>query len=138
MRLLVFVTVVGWEVSTNGIMDTSLRVRRRHRSWPEALKREIVAASLAPGASVSVVARQYDVNTNMVFTWRKRYGEAPNAASVPQLVPVVVTPDRMDPAVPAAVAGAIEIELPGGYRVHIGCGVNAATLRLVLDALERR
>ena len=48
-------------MSTNGIMDTSLRVRRRHRSWPEALKREIVAASLVPGASVSVVARRYDV-----------------------------------------------------------------------------
>jgi transposase-like protein len=53
-------------------MDASLRVRRRHRSWPEALKREIVAASLAPGASVSVIARRYDVNTNLVFTWRKR------------------------------------------------------------------
>jgi hypothetical protein len=58
------------EVSTKGIMDTPSRVRRRHRSWPEALKREIVAASLAPGASVSLVARQYDVNTNLVFTWR--------------------------------------------------------------------
>ena len=53
-------------------MDSSLRVRRRHRSWPDALKREIVAASLVPGASVSLVARQYDVNTNLVFTWRKR------------------------------------------------------------------
>ena len=138
MRLLAFVTVVGWEVSTNGIMDTNFRVRRRHRSWPEALKREIVAASLAPGASVSVVARHYDVNTNLVFTWRKRYVEAPTAASVPQLVPVVVKPDRVEPAVPAAATGAIEIELPGGYRVRIGCGVKAAVLRLVLDALERR
>jgi transposase len=87
---------------------------------------------------VSVVARQYDVNTNLVFSWRKRYGEAPNGASVPQLVPVVVTPDRVDQAVPAAAAGAIEIELPGGYRVRLGCGVKAATLRVVLDALERR
>ena len=34
------------------MMDTSLRVKRRHRSWPEALKREIVAAALLPGASV--------------------------------------------------------------------------------------
>jgi len=57
-------------------MDTSLPLRRRHRSWPEAFKREIVAASLAPGASVSAVARKYDVNTNLVFTWRRRFGEA--------------------------------------------------------------
>jgi Transposase len=32
--------------------------RRRNHSWPEALKREIVAASFAPGSSVSMVARQ--------------------------------------------------------------------------------
>jgi transposase len=119
-------------------MDTSFRVRRRYRSWPEALKREIVAASLAPGASVSVVARQYDVNANLVFTWRKRYGDAANAAPAPQLVPVVLTPDRVDTAPPAPSADAIEIELPSGYRVRIGCGVKAASLRLVLDALERR
>ncbi len=56
-------------MSTDAIMDTIKRVKRR--TWPEALKREIVAAAFAPGASVSVVARQYDVNTNLVFTWRK-------------------------------------------------------------------
>jgi transposase len=37
---------------------------KRNRSWPEALKREIVAASFAPGSSVSKVARHYDVNAN--------------------------------------------------------------------------
>lgn len=62
-------------MSTSSVMDTSLRMRRRHRSWLEALKREIVAASFAPGASVSIVARQYDVNRNQVFAWRKLYGE---------------------------------------------------------------
>ena len=36
--------VVGLEVSTNAVTDTSLRGRLRHRSWPEALKREIVLA----------------------------------------------------------------------------------------------
>jgi transposase len=120
-------------------MDTSDRVRRRHRSWPEALKREIVAAASAPGASVSVVARQYDVNTNMVFTWRKRYGQACALAAPPQLVPVVVTPDRMHTAssAPPPVEG-IEIELPRGTRIRVGAGVKAAALRAVLDALERR
>jgi len=50
-------------------MDTSATGRRRNRSWPEPLKREIVEAALAPGASVSVVARRYDVNANQVFGW---------------------------------------------------------------------
>src|SRR5271154_1707017 len=66
---------------------------RHNRSWPEALKREIVAASFAPGSSVSMVARQYDVIANQVFNWRKRYRDEPRAPAVlsaPQLIPVVV------------------------------------------------
>ncbi|MDB5408348.1 MAG: Transposase insC for insertion, partial [Rhodospirillales bacterium] len=54
-------------------MDTTGTGRRRNRSWPEALKREIVTASFAPGASVSVIARRYDVNANQVFRWRKLF-----------------------------------------------------------------
>ena len=123
-------------------MDTSLRVKSRHKVWPEALKREIVAACLVPGASVSMVARQYDVNTNMVFTWRKLYGGVPDMGA-PQLVPVVVTPDPPVAAPPAPSADLpsadlIEIELPCGYRVRVGGNIKAAALRVVLDALERR
>ena len=62
-------------MSTKPVMGTTAPGRRRNRSWPEALKREIVAASFAPGSSVSIVARQYDVNANQVFSWRKRYGK---------------------------------------------------------------
>ena len=59
-------------MSTKTIMDTN-GSRRPRRSWPEALKREIVAASLEPGASVSLIARRYDVNTNQLFSWRRLY-----------------------------------------------------------------
>lgn len=89
-----------------------------------------------PGASVSVVARQYDVNANQVFAWRRLYGAADETAPGPRLVPVTVTPDA--PVAPSPSGGMIEIELPGGYRVRVGCGVTAAALRRVLDALERR
>jgi transposase len=127
------------EVSTKPMMDTSVQVRRRHKSWPEPLKREIVAAAMAPGASVSVVARRYDVNANLVFTWRRRLAGKVTEAPGPQLLPVTVTPDP-----PAAAPSSardpdlIEIEHPRGYRVRIVGSVKAATLRLVLDALDRR
>ncbi len=124
-------------MSTNEKMDTNLGVRRQNRSWPEALKRQVVAASLVPGASVSMVARQFDVNTNQVFTWRKRYGEEPSAGS-PHLVPLIVTPDESITAPVAPTTDLIEIELPRGYRVRISGTIKAAALRVVLDALERR
>jgi transposase len=123
-------------VSTSSIMGTSLEGRRRHRSWPEALKREIVAASLEPDSSVSMVARHYDVNANQVFAWRKRYRAAVTAPATLQLMPVTVTPDR--PVEPAPASERIEIELAGGYRVRVGNGAKASALRLVLDVLERR
>jgi transposase len=118
-------------------MGTSARVGRRNRSWPEALKREIVAASLAPGSSVSVVARRYEVNANQVFSWRRRYRDEMGGAGAPHLVPVVVTPDRPAAGSPDFPDEAIEIAL-GSYRLRVGSGVKAPALRLVLDVLERR
>ena len=66
-------------MSTKSVMGITATGRPRNRSWPEALKREIVAASFAPGSSVSMVARHYDVNANQVFNWRKRYRDDPRA-----------------------------------------------------------
>jgi transposase len=125
-------------------MGTSEPGRRRHRSWPEALKREIVAASYAPGSSVSMVARHYDVNANQVFSWRKLYRDDPGAAavlSVPQLIPVMVTAEQnavVTPPSPSPIVEAIEIELAGKYRIRVSSGVDARALRRVLDVLERR
>jgi transposase len=129
-------------VSTKSEMGTTATGRRRNRSWPKALKREIVAASLAPGASVSMVARHYDVNANQVFDWRKRYRDEPDVLadrSVPQLIPVMVTAEQDAVAKqPSSVAETIEIDLAGKYRVRVSSGVDAQALRRVLDVLERR
>jgi transposase-like protein len=123
-------------------MGTSGSARRRNRSWPEALKREIVAASLAPGASVSVVARRYDVNANQVFNWRQRYRDGslgPVDPASAQLVPVMVSGESRGAAGPSAHgAGTIEIEVADKYRIRVGSGIDEQALRRVLDVLERR
>ena len=112
--------------------------RRRNRSWPAALKREIVAASFEPGTSVSVVARRYEVNANQVFSWRKLYRDGLLGSGGPALVPVTVAEASTDVAPTPSVADTIEIEVPGGYRVRVGSGVDGQALRRVLDALVGR
>ena len=128
-------------MSTKPVMGTTAS-GRRHKRWPEALKREIVAASLAPGASVSIVARQYDVNANQIFSWRKRYrGDqcSPSEPAAPQLVPVVITAEQDTIATQApVVAEKIEIDVNGKYRIRVGCGFDGQALRRVLDVLARR
>ena len=61
----------GEEVPTMPDVDPNGAKRGRNKRWPKELKREIVAATYLPGSSVSVVARQYDVNANQVFRWRR-------------------------------------------------------------------
>lgn len=122
--------------------DTNGSGWRRRRSWPEALKQEIVAASLEPGASVSLVARRYDPNTNqLLFNWRRLYRDGRLAQPGPALVPVTIAAQpecAVEP--PQSAMDTIEIEVPGGYRVRVrvGSGVDARTLRRVLDVLARR
>src|SRR3954465_6339384 len=89
--------------------------------------------ALLPGSSVSRVARRYDVNANQVFAWRRRYRDIASEPAELRLLPVTVMPDQLEGAAPARAREVIEIALTGGYRVRVGDGVQAATLRLVLD-----
>ena len=134
------------DVPTKSVMDTN-GGRRTNKRWPEALKREIVAASWAPGSSVSIVARQYDVNANQVLIWRRRYEPltgpiahpAPPAPR-PRLVPVTIGLEpEGDASAPSAKgsAGAITVEVAGTYLIRIGANFDDRALRRILDCLAR-
>ena len=115
----------------------------RNKRWPKELKREIVAATYLPGSSVSIVARQYDVNANQVFRWRRlaeKSGSAASSTSSSGLVPVTITPEPEDKAAPAqqAHSDTIEIEVGGDCRVRVGSSFDGRALKRVLDVLRKR
>src|SRR5256885_17242550 len=90
------------EVSINGLVDTKRTPRvGKRRNWPEGFKRQVVAETLEPGSSVSIVARRHDLNTNQLFKWRREMlPKAPPAeAESNPLVPVeiVAEPERRPP-----------------------------------------
>jgi transposase len=122
--------------------DASGDERRRRRVWSEEEKRRIVAETLEPGASVSIVARRHDLNANLLFTWRRRLAAAPSAPAddAIRLVPAVIAPEPVPVPSPrpAPPAGRIEIALAGGDRVIVDATVNAAALTRVIKVLSRR
>ena len=95
----------------------------KRRFWDDDEKVRIVAQTRLAGVSVSQVARRYDVNANLVFTWRRdpRFNpppvEDPAALFLP--VEVVVAPAVIDPPALEPPAAKIEIVLPTGHRVSI-------------------
>ena len=88
------------EVSTNGVVDTKRSSNgSKRRQWTRALKRRIVAETLEPGASVSIVARRHDVNANQVFKWRREMAPKPRAAAKQSvtMLPVEIVPEANEP-----------------------------------------
>src|SRR5215212_7627057 len=129
------------EVSTNGEVDTKRTARRGgRRNWSDASKRQIVAETLEPGSSVSIVARRHDVNANQLFKWRRELmPEQPPAlvdsgAMVP--VEIVPEPERRRPRRLVERAGFIEIEFGNGARACIRGEVAPKTLRQVIELLR--
>ena len=125
-------------------VDTNGAKRRRNKRWPAALKREIVAATYLPGSSVSIVARQYDVNANQVFRWRRlaeKSGSPTTRSSSGGLVPVTIIsePEREGATRPTpAHSDTIEIEVGGDYRIRVGSSFDGRALKRVLDVLRKR
>jgi transposase len=129
------------EVSTNAVVDTKRSTRSaRRRNWSEAFKRQIVAETLEPGSSVSLVARRHDVNANQLFKWRRELlpEEPSEAVEGGQIVPVeiVAEPERRQHRRRMERSGYIEIEFGSGARVCIRGEVAPRTLRQVIELLR--
>ena len=127
------------------MMDTSQSlkttpVQRGRQRWPLEEKRRIVAATLAPGASVAVVARENGVNANQVFAWRRRYQQGRLAGQTSSaLLPVRMAPEaNLVPDRPVAgeppPSGLITIETARG-KLRVEAGADHELLALILERL---
>ena len=132
-------------------MDTTIQPairpvkRSGYRHHPVEFKRAVVQQSLTTDTSVSLIAREHNVNANQVFAWRRQFKEGllgTTSGDGCKLLPVTLTelpcssrPLR-NPETTAAPAGAIELEV-GKARLRIEGSVDAATLALVLERLLR-
>jgi transposase len=114
-----------------------IRVERRRR-WSEADKQQIVAETLAPGASVSEVARRHGMHPSQLFTWRRAAREGALNGCGAQFAPVLVRSERQHRPVESVAGDRLEIVLLSGRRIVVAGGVDASVLARVVAVLERR
>ena len=116
-------------------------------NYAAEFKRRLAAAACAPDISVSMLARQHGINTNMLFTWRRKYragqlGTTHSDQAI--LLPVTTRATTEPPAThsPATlpkdattkIPSCIEIDMTGMTLRWHGA-IDEAQLRLVLRCL---
>jgi transposase len=117
---------------------TVLTGPERRRRWQPDDKMRILAEAFSPGGCVREVARQHDVSTGLIYTWRRkllRELPQPVAAALPGpgFAEAVLTEAPGQMQGPCA---AIVIDLPGSGRVSIAGSTSPALASAVLRALR--
>jgi transposase len=93
--------------------------QKKRRVWSAEEKRLICGQARLPGVSVSQVARRYDVNANLVFTWLRDPRFADSGGEVAPFLPVEIVRAPELAAAPSPREGRIEFELAGGHRLQV-------------------
>ena len=97
----------------------------------------MVAEAAAPGASAAAVARRYDLNANLLFNWKRRYGMSDRFLPVEISEPGPPAPRVNDGPMESSVSGAssIEIALANGTRISVKGCLDAETMCRLMRAL---
>jgi transposase len=131
----------------DAIVDSSPQSKRSKRpNFSVEFKRQIVEATLKPGASAALIAREHDINANLLFKWRRHYlagdfgmpdvplQEAPALNWLPVAVaeplPGVPTSSSSD------TAGIYEVEC-GDVRLRLSADTPIATVIKIVRGLAR-
>jgi transposase len=110
------------------------------RRWSADDKARIVEETLAPGATVSEVARRHDIRPQQLFGWRRemRIVDPEPAVSFVPAVVETADPEKVDRARPRPARtgrGDIELEFEG-VVVRVRRGAEAKTVAAVIKALK--
>jgi transposase len=120
-------------------------LRNGKRMYVHDFKLGLVRRCLEPGVSVSAVALEHGINTNLLRKWIDKHRDQAGASRTPALLPVTITTPQPAPSLAPPretdssihTDSSIQIEVFGA-RVTLHGDIDPRRLRLVLDALSRR
>lgn len=114
--------------------------KKKRREYDDEFKRQVVEETLTSQDSVSIIARRYDINTNMLFRWRREYQARQVGESVPSLIPISVQEQVDKPfhyhSGKLLSGGRIQITLSNGHHIAVEGSVDQSQLRWVLQTLS--
>lgn len=130
---------------TGSLQQVEIITRSLRRRWTDEQKLEMVRQSLAPGASVGLIAKRHGVAASQIYDWRKQALAGAMSGFVPVEVtdcaPMMAAPTgsavAMDSNQSAQHPGLMEIDLPNGCRIRVGSDVDAGALGRALSAVQR-
>lgn len=137
------------EPVSTGYVPSAKSLPDGRRNFRMADKKRIVAEALAPGASISAVARRYGIDRPLLYRWKRELSPEPEPVFLPVTVSDASAPAQESlmessvppPPVPAAVIversrEEIEVELVGGRRVRFARDTDLGTVRAMVEMLE--
>jgi transposase len=131
--------------------------RYKRPNFPMEFKRQLAEQSFEPGASVALIARQNDVNANLLFRWRHQYLDGAfglptiqpatpvTESQAPTLLPVSIVEDApaTTPATRSSIAedtraeyGVCEVDFDHA-RLRVRGEVSPSVLRPLIRELSR-
>ena len=126
-------------------LDTEVKPgnRKGQPNYPADFKRQLAMAASEPGVSVSKLALEHQVNTNMVFKWRRDFRAGlldiePQGPATLLPVSLAPTPPRKAGAAAAPIphsAGLIEIAIADAL-VRVQGDIDAVLLKTVFESLR--
>ena len=116
--------------------------RRKRRVWTADEKRMVCAQTRALGVSVSQVARRYDVNANLVFTWLRdpRFASGGSVEGSPAelgcFLPVEIVEESSCRDRAPDAESRIEIDLTAGHSLRITGSYDPEALVRLIQGLS--
>ena len=105
-------------------MSTEVLVTTGRRSWPNEVKRQIIAEAEQPGSSVSAVARTYNIDPGQLYQWRKKLKADQPAQELGVQAPAFLPVDICDgPSAPGS-DEPDDVNRTGRAEIAFPCGVH--------------
>jgi len=118
-------------------MSDIVVVSERRRSWPEELKRKLLAEAEQPGENICRVARRHDIEPAQMYQWRKkfRYDAKADVAFLPVEIGSSVSPTKCSEAPPPDTR--LEIACKNGRHLFVPLDIDEKKLGRLVSALEK-